>query len=169
MFYVGGSFRNANVELHDVRFSVSETVESCFDDLKRQWWGDPDSLHLDCRGPVSQADGFDVEITTDAFEAGNERLFFANMGGYDTREFAELHHNILVVASDANSAKQRALSRIQNWTLPHRDNLFEVENLLDLKAAAMDRGYRLRLTKALAEKPFEFKCDYLPIGPLETD
>jgi hypothetical protein len=36
---------------------------------------------------------------------GDERLFFANMGGYDPREFAELHRNILVVAPDAKSAK----------------------------------------------------------------
>ena len=36
MFYVGGDCGNANVELHDVRFSVGETAEDCFDDLRRQ-------------------------------------------------------------------------------------------------------------------------------------
>ncbi len=169
MFYVGGSFRNSNIELHDVRFSVGATVEACYDDLKRQWWGDPESLHLDCWGPVNQADGFDVEVTADTFEAGGERLFFANMGGYDPGEFAELHRNVLLVAADAKAAKQQALARVRSWTLPHKDNLFEVENLLDLSEAAVERGYRLRLTKAVAEKPFEFRCDYLPIGAPDSE
>jgi hypothetical protein len=44
MFYVGGNCGNSNVELHDVRFSIGETPEDCHDDLREQWWGDPDSL-----------------------------------------------------------------------------------------------------------------------------
>ena len=168
MFYVGGSCRNSNIELHDVRFSVGDTAEACHEDLKRQWWGDPESLHLDCWGGVDQADGFDVEVTADMIEAGEERLFFVNMGGYDPREFSELHRNVLLVARDAKAAKQRALSLVQNWTLPHKDNLFEVENLLDLSTMAEDRGYRVKLTKAVAEKLFEFSCDYRPIGARDT-
>jgi Domain of Unknown Function (DUF1543) len=170
MFYVGGCCGNSNIELHDIRFSVGDTVEACYEDLRRQWWGDPDSLHLDCWGQVSQADGCDVEITADPIEACDERLFFANMGGYDPREFAELHRNILLVAPDARAAKQQALSLVQGWTLPHKDNLFEVENLVDLSKMAADRGYRLKLTKAATEKPFEFTCDYLPIAaPQSTE
>jgi hypothetical protein len=164
MFYVGGSYRNSNVELHDVRFCIGDTVEACYDDLRRQWWGDPETLHLDCWGHVDQADGFDLEITTETIEAVDKHLFFAYMGGYDPREFSELHHNVLLVAGDATAAKQRALALVGSWTLPHKDNLFEVENLLDLSKVAADRGYRLKLTKAVAEKPFEFSCDYLPIG-----
>jgi hypothetical protein len=118
---------------------------------------------------VDQADGFDVEIIADMIEVGDERLFFANMGGYDPREFAELHRNILLVAPDAKAAKRRALSLVQSWRLPHKDNLFEVESLLDLSKVAADCGYRLKLTKAVAEKPFEFTCDYLPIGIPDTE
>lgn len=48
MFYIGGDCANSNIELHDVRFSIGETAEECRDDLRRQWWGEPKSLHLDC-------------------------------------------------------------------------------------------------------------------------
>ncbi len=58
MFYVGGNCGNSNVELHDVRFSVGETPQDCYADLRRQWWGDAKSLHLDCWGEVEQADGY---------------------------------------------------------------------------------------------------------------
>jgi hypothetical protein len=169
MFYIGGRCKNSNIELHDVRFSVGETIDDCYNDLMRQWWGDPESLHLDCWGAVDQADGFDVKITTDTIEVGEECLFFANMGGYDPREFSELHRNVLLVAGDATMAKQRALSLVGGWALPHKDNLFEVENLLDLSKMAADHGYRIRLTRAVAERPFEFSCDYLPIGVSDSE
>jgi hypothetical protein len=169
MFYVGGRCKNSNIELHDVRFSIGETIDACYDDLRQQWWGDPESLHLDCWGAVDQADGFDIEVTMEAIAAGGESLFFVNMGGYDPGAFTELHRNVLLVARDAGTAKQRALSLVKEWALPHKDNLFEVENLLDLSKVAAHRGYRIRLTKATAEKPFVFSCDYLPIGASDRD
>jgi hypothetical protein len=86
------------------------------------------------------------------------------MGGYNPLEFAELHRNILLVAPNASAAKQRAHSLVQSWTLPHKDNLFEVENLFDLSVATAGYGYRLKLTKAAVTAPFAFSCDYLPIG-----
>jgi hypothetical protein len=64
MFYVGGNCGNSNVELHDVRFAIGQTPEDCFEDLRRQWWGEPKSLHLDCWGAVEQADGYDIELST---------------------------------------------------------------------------------------------------------
>jgi hypothetical protein len=164
MFYIGGNFRNSNVELHDVRFSIGETPEDCHADLRRQWWGDPESLHLDCWGAVEQADGFDVALTTDTPRDGANRLFFVNLGGYDPGEFTELHKNVLLVAPDANAAKARAKAGIKHWATPHKDRLFEVEQAVDLSASMQRYGYSLKLTKARTEKPFVFVCRYLPIA-----
>jgi uncharacterized protein DUF1543 len=164
MFYVGGSCGNSNVELHDVRFSIGETPEDCYDDLRKQWWGDPNSLHLDCWGEVNQADGCDVTLTTDAPRAGQDKLFFVNLGGYDPGEFSELHRNVLLVAPDGKAAKAKALAQIEGWSSPHRDKLFEVETAVDLTASMQRYGLSLRLTKAEVEKPFTFVCRYLPIA-----
>ena len=164
MFYVGGDCGNSNVELHDVRFSIGVAAEDCHADLRKQWWGDPKSLHLDCWGAVEQADGFDVALTMDGPHDGGDRLFFINLGGYDPREFSELHKNILLVALDAKAAKAKALAQIEGWSLPHKDNVFEVEKAVDVTASMQRYGYFLKLTKATAEKPFAFVCDYLPIG-----
>jgi hypothetical protein len=76
MFYVGGDCGNSNVELHDVRFSIGRAPEDCFEDLRRQWWGEPRSLHLDCWGAVEQADGYDVELSTEAPAETQNKLFF---------------------------------------------------------------------------------------------
>ncbi len=164
MFYVGGNCGNSNVELHDVRFSIGETPEDCHDDLRKQWWGDPESLHLDCWGAVEQADGFDITLTPGSPQAGESSLFFVNLGGYDPGEFAELHKNILLVAPDAKAAKAKALANVASWSLPHKDKLFEVEKAVDVTASMQRYGYSLTLTKAASEKPFTFVCDYLPIG-----
>jgi hypothetical protein len=164
MVYVGGGFRNANTELHDMRFSIGETIEACYDDLRRQWWGDPKSLHLDAWGAVEQADGFDVVLSHERADDNALRLFFVNLGGYRPNQFEELHRNVLVVATDAAAAKTRALRRIQGWAQPHRDKLFEVEKTIDIGLLTERTGYSIRLTKAPIERPFAFECRYVPIG-----
>jgi hypothetical protein len=164
MFYVGGDCGNANVELHDVRFSIGDSPEDCYEDLRQQWWGTPKSLHLDCWGPVEQADGFDVTLTTDPSGDQTFRLFFVNLGGYSPLDFAELHKNVLIVASDAASAKQKAMMQTNGWSLPHKDRLFEVEKAVDLTALLRGYGRFISLTPATTEKPFAFQCDYRPIA-----
>jgi hypothetical protein len=164
MFYVGGNFANSNIELHDVRFSIGETAEDCHEDLRRQWWGDPVSLHLDCWGAVEQADGFDIALTKDAPRDDGDKMFFVNLGGYDPAQFTELHKNVLLVAPDAKAAKAKAKAGIKHWATPHRDRLFEVEQAVDLTVLMQRYGYSLKLTKAKSEKPFAFVCRYLPIS-----
>jgi hypothetical protein len=164
MFYVGGNCGNSNVELHDVRFAIGNTAEDCYDDLRRQWWGEPKSLHLDCWGVVEQADGYDVEISTHAPKDASQKLFFVNLGGYDPAEFTELHKNILIVSPDDVTAKAKAKAQINHWQKPHRDRLFEIEKTLDIGAQMQRHGYYLALTPATQEKPFRFECDYRVIG-----
>ncbi len=164
MFAIGGDFRNSNIELHDVRFSVGETAEDCYPDLRTQWWGDPESLHLDCWGELRQADGHDIVLRREPPADGGDRLFFVNLGGYDPGEFAELHRNVLLVAPDAATAKARALSTVQAWSLPHKDNLFEIEKAVEVGAVAESRGWYLHLSPAGETVPFSFACDYVPIG-----
>jgi hypothetical protein len=164
MFYIGGNCGNSNVELHDVRFSIGETAEDCHHDLREQWWGDAESLHLDCWGAVEQADGFDITLTKDAPPESPDKLFFVNLGGYDPAEFSELHRNVLLVAPNVRAAKAKALTQIQSWSLPHKDRLFEVEKTIDVTAQLEAYGYSLSLKPATAKKPFSFVCDYLPIA-----
>jgi hypothetical protein len=164
MFYIGGDCGNSNIELHDIRFSVGKLAEDCYDDLRRQWWGDPKSLHLDCWGAVEQADGFDVSLTATPPDDMAAKLFFVNLGGYSAAEFAELHSNVLIVAADAKAAKRKALGQVNHWAQPHKDRLFEIEKAIDVTALMQTCGYFLTLTPATDEKPFRFHCEYLPIG-----
>jgi hypothetical protein len=164
MFYVGGNCGNSNVELHDVRFSIGQTAEDCFEDLRRQWWGDPESLHLDCWGAVEQADGYDIGLSSLPPQEAQPKLFFVNLGGYDPSEFNELHKNVLIVSPDEVAAKAKAKRLIRHWQKPHRDQLFEIEKTIDIGAQMKRSGYHLTLTPATREKAFQFECDYRPIS-----
>ncbi len=164
MFYVGGDCANSNVELHDVRFSIGNTPEDCYEDLRRQWWGEPKSLHLDCWGAVEQADGFDITLTTEPPGDTSPRLFFVNLGGYNPLDFGELHRNVLIVCAGCDAAKQKALAQINDWVQPHKDQIFEIEKAVDLTGLMAGDGRFLGLRQATIQKPFAFQCRYLPIG-----
>ncbi|SDS89741.1 DUF1543 domain-containing protein [Bradyrhizobium canariense] len=164
MFYIGGNCGNSNIELHDIRFSVGSAPEDCYDGLRRQWWGDPTSLHLDSWGIVEQADGFDVAVTRTPRNDTSSSLFFVNLGGYNPQEFGELHKNVLVVAPDIKAAKHKALQQVNDWVQPHKDRIFEIEKAVDLTALMENYGCALALEPATVEKPFAFQCLYLPLG-----
>lgn len=160
MFVVGGSCGNSNVELHDIRFAAAETLEGCLDDLRRQWWGDPGSLHLDCWGEVTQADGHDVALAAEA--TAGPKLFFVNLGGYSATEFGELHRNLLVVAKDAKVASARAKAQVTGWESLHKDYVFEVDRAIDVGGQL--GGVAIVLTPAAERREFRFDYGYWPIG-----
>jgi len=162
--YVGGLVPGCHVELHDVRFVIGPTIEACFDDLRAQWWGSPESLHLDAWGAVHWADGHGVEITDVPPAAGAPRLWLANLGGYDPAQFTELHENYFVVAADARQAKKRALANIEYWISPHKDAVLEIETIVDIAGAASRPGRHVRLIPRAPERPFVFEARYWPIG-----
>ncbi len=163
MFYVGGDCGNSNIELHDIRFSTGEKAEDCYDDLRKQWWGNPKSLHLDCWGAVEQADGYDLTLSKEPSD-NPLKLFFLNMGGYDGKAFEELHKNILLVDETPHKAIVRALKGMRDWQLPHRDAILEVEKIICVNDLFETSGYYIHLTKTEEIKPFEFTCKYVRIN-----
>lgn len=161
--YVGGKTANSNIELHDMRFSVGEAIEDCYEDLRKQWWGTPESLHLDCWGALEHADGYEVSLSSQPY-AGKEKLYFLNLGAYDAAQFTELHHNVFVVAETESKAKVKALKQIIDWQARHMDNQIEIESAVCLNPLIEGRNLHIHLTQTDKGKPFEFICKYTPIA-----
>ena len=44
---VGGRSPKANIELHDVRWVVGSKIEDTFDQLRDDWFGSANGLHID--------------------------------------------------------------------------------------------------------------------------
>ena len=164
MFYIGGDVKGANIELHDVRFAIGEEWQDCFFSLRRQWWGDPKSLHIDAWAEVTQADGHDVHLRTDVQKDAPGKLFFLNMGGYAPGQFEEAHQNILLVAPDLHTAQKRALSDTRKiFKSPHRDFAMEVEKAINLNDAISETGWHIHLVPAALHKPLDFTNQYKKI------
>ena len=162
-FYVGGKTTTSNTELHDMRFAIGRQVEDCHESLRHQWWGTPESLHIDCWTRLTHADGHSIQLRPEKFP-GPQRLFFVNLGGYDPAQFTELHRNIFIVAPDKAAAKTRALATVKQWKQPHRDTLLEVENILGLSDIASPLGLHIHLSSCPTSPPDPFTIGYFPIG-----
>jgi hypothetical protein len=161
--YIGGEHERANIELHDMRFIAAPSLEDTFEELRKQWWGKPESLHIDCWAEISSADGYRVSLEPAPFK-GPERLYYVNLGGYDRSEFIEKHKNAFVVATSAPDARKKAVAQVKSrWYAPHRDEMYEAEQVFSLDDAANGRQLHIHLTPTPDAPAFEFTCKYYPL------
>lgn len=169
IIYIGGGHPQALVELHDIRILVAQTIEDTYDRLRQSWWGSPSSLHLDAWGIVTDADGYQIQLSTTPPANTQLKLYFVNLGGYDSQKFTELHQNIFVVAQDPQQAKLRAVQHISHWESPHRDYLYAVDDVHEVNTLLQTTAERhyVHLHPTKTSTPFEFTCGYTPIGKTE--
>ena len=160
--YIGGELEGANIELHDMRFVAASSIGETHAELRRQWWGTPRSLHIDCWAELDEVDGYKITLRQEPYPA-NEKLFYINLGGYDPTEFLEKHKNVFIVAPDMSTAKKRALAVVKNWKLPHRDEMYEADQMFALSAVSTPT-WHLHFERIERAHSFVFSCSYLPIG-----
>lgn len=162
VIYIGGGHKNALIELHDMRLIAAERIEDTYEVLRRSWWGEAKTLHLDAWGVLEYADGYKI-ILKDRPPINNfKKLYFVNLGGYDSKQFTELHRNIFVVAEDEKAAKARALKTVQAWQVPHRDYLFEAEKIIEVNKLISNLYIHLEESNIIEE--FVFTTKYVPIN-----
>lgn len=134
---LGGRARGCRVELHDVAFAVGGTLEETHPQLLAQWFGEPEGLHVDAYAVVDQVEGYRVVLDSQPPQRPEKRLYFINIGGYRPNEFAEQHAYALLAAANKAEAKTRARQTL----LPghdsiHKDDLYEVDDVLEIRSAA---------------------------------
>jgi hypothetical protein len=128
---LGGRAPGCQIELHDVRFVVGTTIEAAFPELRRQWFGRREGLHLDAWLVVRAVDGWIVRLGREPAAPRSERLWFVNLGAYRPDCLAELHHFGMVVASSPQAAKAAARRRWLRAALQqHKDDLAAVDDCL---------------------------------------
>lgn len=130
---LGGRHARANTEVHDVVFAVAPDLRVTYAQLRQQWFGAPDGLHIDAWMTVDGVEDRQVRLLPEPPPADAPRLYFANLGGYQPGVFGEDHRYLLVVAADLAEAKRKALRQAgRDWLKPHRDALFDVDACLPL-------------------------------------
>ena len=109
---LGGRHARANTEVHDVVLAVGESLEDTYPQLKNAWFAEQKGLHIDAWAQINglefEGKSYTLQFTDAQPQQSDEKLWLINLGGYDPREFGELHRYVLVVAQNAMVAKQHS-------------------------------------------------------------
>ena len=140
---LGGRHGTSLIELHDVRFVAGKCIDDTIPELRRQWFGRREGLHLDSYMAVRAVDGFTVSLGQEPPSPRTERLWFVNLGAYRPDCLAEQHHFGLVVARSAAGAKAAAKGQwLQGLVQQHKDDLCSVDDCLALEQLELLGGER---------------------------
>ena len=141
---VGGRSPKANIELHDVRWVIGSKIEDTFDQLRNDWFGADNGLHIDSYKKIDSIDGYKINLRNKENnktknkiykkdKIPNKKLWFVNIGGYDPSSMQEKHEFGLIVASSPSEAKTKAKSK---WLIDckkrHKDDISAVKNFNDV-------------------------------------
>lgn len=132
---LGGRHARANTEVHDVVLAIGDSLEDVYPQLKNAWFGEQKGLHIDAwaqiYGVAFEGKNYQIQFTDAAPNQADQKLYLLNLGGYDAREFGELHRYVLVVAQNAMVAKQRGKAHFaQHWQKQHTDRVLDVDDCL---------------------------------------
>ena len=140
---VGGRIPKANVEVHDVRWVIGSKIEDTFDVLRKDWFGSIDGLHIDSYKKIYSVDGYKIKIKKSQIKNStskfikevnnNKKLWFINLGGYDSKSMQEKHEFGLLVASTASDAKKMAKSKwLKGLKKKHNDDIDCLQKFSDI-------------------------------------
>ena len=57
---LGGRSPKANIELHDVRWVIGSKIEDTFNQLRDDWLGSSNGLHIDSYKKIDSIDGYRI-------------------------------------------------------------------------------------------------------------
>lgn len=132
---LGGRHKRANTEVHDVVLAVGDSLQEVYLQLKNAWFGELQGLHIDAWAKINgvqfEQSNYRICFSNVQPSSSEQKLFLINLGGYDSREFGELHRYVLVVAQNPIVAKQRGKQHFaQHWKKTHTDRVLEVDDCI---------------------------------------
>ena len=132
---LGGRHLKANTEVHDVVLAVGENLKETYPQLKNAWFGEQKGLHIDAWAEINglefEGKKYQIQFTDAQPRPEEQKLWLINLGGYDKNEFGELHKYILVIATNANDAKQKGKAYFgQHWYKQHTDRVLDVDDCI---------------------------------------
>lgn len=111
MVLLGSKAPERNVEQHDYFFGIAGSLAELVPQLRAFWPEAGTSLHIDGWREVNMVDGYQIIVTektepTEHPVPDLNKLFFINLGGYQTGKLEEQHYTMLCVKPDKAQAIQ---------------------------------------------------------------
>ncbi len=132
---LGGRSLKSNIEMHDVRWVLGESIEDTFSELRKQWLGKRSGLHIDSYKRIQYVDGYKITVSESNKENSisqkteEESLWFINLGGYNPKRMYEEHEFSLVIARNHIEAKKKAKKNWEsNLKNKHNDDYSGIKN-----------------------------------------
>jgi hypothetical protein len=120
MVLLGANPPRRNVEQHDFFFGIGTSMKDLIPQMMAFWPEAGSTLHVDGWREVTKISGFEIRVSEkkDRMVADKrqqihtEKLFFINLGGYQSNKLEEQHYTILTVQLDRSTAIQDAKKTI---------------------------------------------------------
>tara|TARA_B100000965_G_scaffold223810_1_gene187298 strand:- start:1828 stop:2382 length:555 start_codon:yes stop_codon:yes gene_type:complete len=132
---LGGRILKGNIEMHDVKWVLGESIEDTFPELRNQWPGKKHGLHIDSYKRIQYVDGYKIVVSKSNIDKSSNPqtegkfLWFINLGGYDPNKMYEEHKFTLTVAKKAIDAKKKAkMNWESNLKSKHNDDFSNINN-----------------------------------------
>lgn len=174
MILLGCKPKGRHTEQHDIFFAIANEVRELVPAINAFWPEANGKIHLDAYRIVNHVNGYKVEVAEkNSKVAPINRLFFMNLGGYQSNVFEELHYKMLIVAGEKSEAIKNAKESqfFNQYFSPHIDDkygvdvddIFEIEEVLPEE---MKTKYQLVFTPVEGLPEDEIVLGYMPISKL---
>lgn len=164
MVLLGSKAPGRNVEQHDYFFGIAAHLRDFVPRMKAFWPEVGKSLHIDGWREVTHVEGHSVTVIpqTETPIPSIRKLFFINLGGYQSRKLEEHHYTLLTVRDDRTGAlkaskltnffKTNTIAAVKgaNAHIDEKygidvDEVYRIDDLLTPEEKAL---YQIRLTPA---------------------
>ncbi len=114
MILLGSKAPGRNVEQHDYFFGIATGLAGLLPQIKSFWPEAGKSIHIDGWREVTVVDGYSINVVlkSETENLSAKKLFFINLGGYQSGKLEEQHYTVLTVQDDRLPAIQSAKKTI---------------------------------------------------------
>jgi hypothetical protein len=174
---IGSKAPNRNVEQHDYFFGIATCLKRLVPSIQAFWPEAGPSLHIDGWREVNFVDGYAINVIpkSEAIPLSSNKLFFINLGGYQSGKLEEQHYTVLTVQNNRASAVQSAKKTVFFKTNAIKgagshidekygidvDDIYRIEDIL---APDLKEKYHLAITPST-----DIKEDRIHLGYFKLD
>ena len=182
MLLLGAKPPGRHVEQHDYFFGIAANLKDLIPGIKAFWRGTAANLHIDGWREVNVVEGYSIKVVPkeEADSTSPNKLFFINLGGYQSGKLEEQHYVVLTVKNNRAFAVQEAKKTIffRNNSIAgvkgansHIDDKYgiDVDDVYDIDemlSPALKAQYHIEITAAEGLPEDEIQLGYFRLDKL---